>query len=97
MTILKPKDTPSPYAGSSEYYESYKMIDSDTSLGRLHHSSLISVALFVMKHNPNWTFNVKSIRTQIHAATPPAQDDKYLTTIEFSVIGETDVPIEEVP
>ena len=97
MTILKPKDTPSPYAGSSEYYESYIMLESDLDLGTLHHNAIVSVALYAMKQNPLWSFHIKNVRTQVYNVTPPEMDDRYLTTIEFSVIGKPNADPGEVP
>jgi len=97
VTILKPKDTPSPYAGASDYYETYIMLESDLALGPTHHNAIVSLALFGMKQDPDWSFHIKNVRTQVYNVSPPEMADQYLTTIEFAVIGLAGASVDQIP
>ena len=88
MAYLTPPDILSPYGGDQSYWQGYELIESDVDLTPEHHQTLVQTRLNELKSNVN-VVQILDIQTRAYTDTlNPSKGDRYLTTINLSVIGD---------
>jgi hypothetical protein len=88
MAYLTPPGTHTPYGGDSQYWQGYELIESDVDLGPTAHQLIIQTRLNEFQAAPE-AVHIFQIQTRVYVDTAnPSTGDRYLTTINFSVIGD---------
>lgn len=88
MAYISPPGVLTPYGGDSQYWQGYELYESNVALGPAVHQQLIQDRLIEFKEATE-SVHIFVIETRVYVDTAnPATGDRYLTTINFSVIGD---------
>lgn len=88
MAYISPPGVLSPYGGDSQYWQGYELLESDVDDGPAVHQTLIQDRLIEFKEATE-SIHIFAIETRVFEDTiNPDKGDRYVTTINFSVIGD---------
>ena len=91
MAFPIPKSTPVPHIRDISYWEGYELIESLTADGPLAHQTLVKARLDEMKLATDIPVTLKAITTRVFTSETPMQEQRYITTICYSVLGSPTV------